>query len=133
MLEAYEFPGNVRELSHVIERAMLLAREGVVTGSDLPPEVTRAWTTHAAGLGEAGALADDWPSVAVLERRYIDRVLARTGGNKTRAADILGIDRRTLNRMFARERVTAPGENGTDDELDAMIGEDIEPEQEKPR
>jgi len=133
MLEAYEFPGNVRELSHVIERAMLLAREGVVTGSDLPPEVTRAWTTHAAGLGVAGALADDWPSVAVLERRYIDRVLARTGGNKTRAADILGIDRRTLNRMFARERVTAPGENGTDDELDAMIGEDIEPEQEKPR
>ena len=48
--------------------------------------------------------ADDWPTLAVLERRYIDLVLVRTNGNKTRAAKILGIDRRTLNRMFARER-----------------------------
>ena len=44
------------------------------------------------------------PTLAVLSRRYIDRVLVYTGGNKTRAADVLGIDRRTLNRMFARER-----------------------------
>jgi DNA-binding NtrC family response regulator len=49
-------------------------------------------------------LADDWPTLATLERRYIDQVLARTKGNKTRAAKVLGIDRRTLNRMFARER-----------------------------
>jgi two-component system response regulator AtoC len=133
MLDVYEFPGNVRELSHIIERAMLLAREGVITGSDLPPEVTRAWTSHATGLGDAGALADDWPTVAVLERRYIDRVLARTGGNKTRAADVLGIDRRTLNRMFARERVNAAGERETDDDVDSMTGEDAEPEEETPR
>src|SRR5258708_5271872 len=51
--------------------------------------------------------AEDWPTLAVLERRYIDLVLARTGGNKTRAAKVLGIDRRTLNRMFARERARA--------------------------
>jgi two-component system response regulator AtoC len=133
MLAVYEFPGNVRELSHIIERAMLLAREGVITGSDLPPEVTRAWTTHATGLGDAGALADDWPTVAVLERRYIDRVLARTGGNKTRAADVLGIDRRTLNRMFARERVTVAGEADPDDDSDTMNVEDDEPEEETPR
>ena len=44
MLEAYEFPGNVRELIHIIERAMLLAREGVITATDLPPEVTRSFT-----------------------------------------------------------------------------------------
>jgi DNA-binding NtrC family response regulator len=49
-------------------------------------------------------LADDWPTLSTLERRYIDQVLARTKGNKTRAAKVLGIDRRTLNRMFARER-----------------------------
>jgi DNA-binding NtrC family response regulator len=109
MLAAYAFPGNVRELSHIIERAMLLAREGVITGGDLPPEVNHAWTTHAAGLGSLGTLADDWPTVAILERRYIDRVLARTGGNKTRAAEVLGIDRRTLNRMFARERTNDAG------------------------
>jgi DNA-binding NtrC family response regulator len=51
--------------------------------------------------------AEDWPTLAVLDRRYIDLVLAKTGGNKTRAAKVLGIDRRTLNRMFARERARA--------------------------
>jgi two-component system response regulator AtoC len=117
-LEAYDFPGNVRELSHIVERAMLLAREGVITAADLSGEVTRAWQGHAAVTG-GGALADDWPTLSVLERRYIDRVLSRTGGNKTRAADVLGIDRRTLNRMFARERAGAAG--GTDAEVDAEL------------
>ncbi len=99
-LEAYGFPGNVRELSHLVERAMLLAREGVITVSDLPKELS----TNGKAAGGTSGLADDWPTLAVLDRRYIDRVLARTGGNKTRAAEVLGIDRRTLNRMFARER-----------------------------
>jgi DNA-binding NtrC family response regulator len=121
MLESYDFPGNVRELSHIIERAMLLAREGVITGGDLPPDVTRAWTNQAeAGSGSMGSLADDWPTLAVLERRYIDRVLSRTGGNKTHAAEVLGIDRRTLNRMFARERAAEQGKHLTDEELDAL-------------
>jgi two-component system response regulator AtoC len=121
MLESYEFPGNVRELSHILERAMLLAREGVITGSDLPPDVTRSWDGHAqGGAGGMGSIADDWPTLAVLERRYIDRVLSRTGGNKTHAAEVLGIDRRTLNRMFARERATESGRQLTDEELDAM-------------
>jgi DNA-binding NtrC family response regulator len=120
MLESYEFPGNVRELSHIIERAMLLAREGVITATDLPPEVTRAWTTHGSATGSMGSLADDWPTLQLLERRYIDRVLSRTGGNKTRAAEVLGIDRRTLNRMFARERAAATGQQLTDEELDAL-------------
>jgi DNA-binding NtrC family response regulator len=124
MLESYEFPGNVRELSHIIERAMLLAREGVITAGDLPPEVTRSWTAHAGTGGSMGSLADDWPTLQVLERRYIDRVLSRTGGNKTRAAEVLGIDRRTLNRMFARERAAAAGQQLTDEELDAMDHED---------
>ncbi len=125
MLESYAFPGNVRELSHLIERATLLAREGVITGSDLPPEVTRSWTEHASGkTGGLGSLADDWPTLAVLERRYIDRVLSRTGGNKTRGAEVLGIDRRTLNRMFARERGAEAGKALSDDELDAIEREE---------
>jgi DNA-binding NtrC family response regulator len=126
MLESYAFPGNVRELSHIIERAMLLAREGVITASDLPPEVTRAWTATAAEGGGLGSLADDWPTLQLLERRYIDRVLSRTGGNKTRAAEVLGIDRRTLNRMFARERAAASGRALTDEELDALEHEESE-------
>jgi DNA-binding NtrC family response regulator len=120
MLSGYAFPGNVRELSHILERAMLLAREGVITASDLPPEVTKAFQEQAATGGSMGSLADDWPTLSVLERRYIDRVLSRTGGNKTRAAEVLGIDRRTLNRMFARERAAETGQHLTDEQLDAL-------------
>jgi DNA-binding NtrC family response regulator len=50
------------------------------------------------------SLDGDWPTLAILSRRYIDRALGHTHGNKTRAADLLGIDRRTLNRILARER-----------------------------
>ena len=125
-LESYDFPGNVRELSHVVERAMLIAREGVITLADLPTEVTRTWADSSPATG-GGSLADDWPTLSVLERRYIDRVLSRTGGNKTRAADVLGIDRRTLNRMFARERAAASG--GASDE-DAELAR-LEAEEEK--
>jgi DNA-binding NtrC family response regulator len=125
MLEKYNFPGNVRELSHIIERAMLLAREGVITASDLPPDVAHAWEADG-GETSMGSLADDWPTIAVLERRYIDRVLSRTGGNKTRAAEVLGIDRRTLNRMFARERSEKMGQRLTEEELDALEREESE-------
>jgi DNA-binding NtrC family response regulator len=115
MLSAYDFPGNVRELSHLVERAMLLAREGVITGRDLPPEVTGAWAARsgAAGTGD-DTLAGDWPTLAVLERRYIDRVLVHTEGSRRRAADLLGVDRRTLDRLFARER-PATGKDEPDD------------------
>jgi DNA-binding NtrC family response regulator len=98
---------------------MLLAREGVVTAADLPSEVTRSWQGSTTSVGGGGALADDWPTLSILERRYIDRVLSRMGGNKTRAAEMLGIDRRTLNRMFARERAAAAG--GTDADVDAEL------------
>jgi len=121
-LERYDFPGNVRELSHVVERAMLLAREGVITRSDLPPEVTRA--SEASGGQNDGAIVADWPTLAVLERRYIDRVLSKTGGNKTRAADVLGVDRRTLNRLFARERAAGSGGEDEDAELEKLEAED---------
>ena len=98
-LQSYDYPGNVRELRHLLERAALLSQGGVITAEDLPPE-----TKMSPEARSAAGLDADWPTLAVLDRRYIDRVLSRTSGNKTRAAEILGIDRRTLNRIFARER-----------------------------
>lgn len=61
--------------------------------------------------------AEEWPTLAVLDRRYIDLVLDRMGGNKTRAAEVLGIDRRTLNRIFAREREACVARQALEDEL----------------
>jgi DNA-binding NtrC family response regulator len=68
-----------------------------LTGESAPASGETATHTRA-------TLDGDWPSLAVLSRRYIDRALDHTRGNKTRAADLLGIDRRTLNRILARER-----------------------------
>lgn len=48
--------------------------------------------------------SQDWPTLDVLRLRYIHRAIEHTGNNKTRAAELLGIDRRTLNRILARER-----------------------------
>jgi DNA-binding NtrC family response regulator len=49
-------------------------------------------------------LCADWPELDVLRRRYIHRMISHAGGNKSQAAKLLGIDRRTLNRTLARER-----------------------------
>jgi DNA-binding NtrC family response regulator len=57
---------------------------------------------------ELSLLEGDWPTLSLLSRRYIDRALQHTGGNKTRAADLLGIDRRTLNRIMLRDRTRRP-------------------------
>jgi DNA-binding NtrC family response regulator len=98
-LQRHRFPGNVRELAHIVERAMLLGRMGVMAPSDLP----RGLVCQTNGKRFV-LLKNDWPTLAVVQRRYIDRVLALTKGNKTRAAEILGVNRRTLNRMVERDR-----------------------------
>jgi DNA-binding NtrC family response regulator len=94
----------VRELENVIERAQALSKDGVILPSDLPIEVTGATPSTTGGPApEGGGLVDDRPTLAELERRYIELILKETGGNKKRAAEILGIDRRTLYRTLERE------------------------------
>jgi DNA-binding NtrC family response regulator len=110
----YDWPGNVRELAQAVERALVLARGGAILKDDLPASVRQHHSVDASGQG----LDNDWPALAVVERRYIDRVLQHTGGNKTRAAEVLGIDRRTLSRLFARERAQALGAPLSDDDAD---------------
>lgn len=100
-LLAHDWPGNVRELAQTLERAVVLARGAIITRDELPSGL------HHPDIATDITAASDWPSLATIERRYIDRVLQHTGGNKTRAALVLGIDRRTLSRLFARERAAA--------------------------
>jgi two-component system response regulator HydG len=88
-LAAYPWPGNVRELANVMERAVALSRTTRLTVEDLPDHVT---SSNAVVGGEALMPLEE------LERRHIRRVMKATGGNKTRAAQILGVDRRTLYR-----------------------------------
>jgi DNA-binding NtrC family response regulator len=77
------------------------------------PSLVREAAVHVPAAGETNhiervppldSLESDWPSLSLLSRRYIDRALSHTQGNKTRAADMLGIDRRTLNRILVRDR-----------------------------
>jgi two-component system, NtrC family, response regulator AtoC len=98
LLSAYPWPGNVRELENAIDRAVAVAK-GVILPSDLPPEVGGAGPTV---TGDGSGIIEDRPSLAELERRYIALVLHESGGNKKKAAERLGIDRRTLYRALER-------------------------------
>ncbi len=87
-LENFAWPGNIRQLRNVVERVVMLAEHEVLRPEDLPPEL------H--GLDTAGGASSDVVSLRDLEKRHILRALRATGWNKTRAAQILGIDRKTL-------------------------------------
>jgi DNA-binding NtrC family response regulator len=94
-LLGYHWPGNVRELENVVERAVALCETEGIGLDDLPAQVRerRAPDILAGALARGLTLAD-------LEREYIERVLAAEAGNKTRAAQRLGLDRKTLYRKL---------------------------------
>ena len=100
-LVAYNWPGNVRELESAIEYAVLHARGHAIVPEDLPEKLQSA-QVRAAARSPLSALFEDLPALDELERRYLLYILEVTGGNRTRAAEILGIDRRTLYRMLER-------------------------------
>ena len=96
-LRAYDWPGNVRELENALERALVVAREQVIGLAALP---TRISEPGAAPL--IGEEPPANPTLEVIERAYIAWVLRTEGGNKARAAEILGIDPSTLYRKINR-------------------------------
>jgi len=96
VLLSYDWPGNVRQLENTIERIVLFSRGSVVGPDDLPIVLQHVRRDTPAGLFE------DLPSLEEVERRYLEHVLQAVGRNRTRAADVLGIDRRTLYRMAER-------------------------------
>jgi DNA-binding NtrC family response regulator len=103
-LSAYDWPGNVRELENAVEAAALHARSEIIEIDDLPSKVQAA--TPLAQVRkkhpEFANIYIDLPTLNELERRYLLYVLDAVGQNRSRAAEVLGIDRRTLYRMAER-------------------------------
>ncbi|MFW6332555.1 MAG: sigma-54-dependent transcriptional regulator [Thermodesulfobacteriota bacterium] len=103
MIVRYPFPGNVRELSNAVERAVTFAGGGWIREEHLPARIrqhageAQTSTTDIQGLTRP---EENLQPLAEMERRYIRHVLAASGGNKRRAAAILGIGRRTLYRKL---------------------------------
>ncbi|MEX2178834.1 MAG: sigma-54 dependent transcriptional regulator [Gemmatimonadaceae bacterium] len=102
VLQEYQWPGNVRELENALERAVILTA-GDQIGVDVLPE--RVTNRKAEPLVSARTPAN--PTLEAVERAYIMWVLQSEGGNKTRAADVLGIDPSTLYRKLSRYGVEA--------------------------
>ena len=95
-LETYPWPGNVRELSHVVERTVVLARGAQIAWEDLPSVVRHGTSRRAEAIQTGLETLDE------VERAHILAVLDRVGGVRSRAAAVLGIDRKTLYRKLLR-------------------------------
>jgi len=104
-LEAYSWPGNVRELENAIERAVAVSSHPILLPDDLPLHLASP-AAPAVTAETPGPL--EFLTLDALTRRHITRVLAAAGGNKKRAAEILGVDRRTLYRMLERYALLPP-------------------------
>jgi DNA-binding NtrC family response regulator len=89
----YDWPGNVRELENVMQRLVIMTDGDVIEVSDLP------YLMRFSALRKTGFTR----TLAEAEREYISNVLASVGGNKTQAAQILGIDRKTLREKLKKE------------------------------
>ncbi len=100
----YPWPGNVRELENLVQRLLAMVEGDTIDAADLPAEMHSA--TFCDGRGPDRTLAE-------VEREYVRRVLERCGGNKTRAAKVLGIDRKTLRqKLGSGPRGGASGRRG---------------------
>jgi len=111
ILLGYAWPGNVRELHNVLERGVALARGDEIRADDLPGHVRekKPGDFLAAAVARRMSMAD-------LEREYIARVLDDEGGNKTRAAQRLGLDRKTLYRKleeYAKQGAPVAADDGS--------------------
>ena len=108
LLTEYEWPGNVRELQNTIDRAVILARgERIEVGDIQLATLTPTAANTNTGSSEAKAANRD-VTLERLEREHILATLERTGWNKSMAAQVLGIERSTLDRKLKRYKVSRP-------------------------
>jgi Nif-specific regulatory protein len=102
----YDWPGNVRELQNVVERAVILCAGEVVTEDDI--QLSALGTSPVRGPRELGSRGFREVSLEILEREHIMATLDRTNWNKSKASQILGIERSTLDRKLKRYQVKRP-------------------------
>jgi len=107
-LTAYAWPGNVRELRNTIEKMVVLSRSERLTARDVPANIRDAVKSDTGVTLRTPVLASG--SLAETERRKIMAVLEKNGGNRTRAAEELGISRRTLHRKLREYKAAEEGE-----------------------
>lgn len=110
-LRSYDWPGNVRELLNVLRRAALFATDATLRGDLIQRMITASVFGQAASTPRPSFPSrppDPDPSLATMERTHIEQVLNEMGGNVTRAAAALGIDRRTLQRKLKTYGMAVP-------------------------
>jgi transcriptional regulator with PAS, ATPase and Fis domain len=111
-LVRYEWPGNIRELANVLERAQILADGAVITLYDLPESIQMA-------TSPAETMSEEPLNLRGMEYRTLLVALEQTGGNKARAAKALGIDRRSIYRLIEKYHVASAAPTGAGDDAAA--------------
>ncbi len=130
-LRAYSFPGNVRELENALTRAVALASNRLITIECLPRQIADSntrWKTSAEAREIEANIIADRPMMEELQRRYFQLVLEESGGNRRRAAQVLGLDRRTIQRLIARYQLSSALEDAGEETDDADSPDQIDGE-----
>jgi transcriptional regulator with PAS, ATPase and Fis domain len=95
ILKSYNFPGNIRELENIIERALIIEKSAVITPDSLPQSISM-FQIETIDPSRVQTMDE-------LNRSYAERVLEMVGGNKTKASELLGISRTSLWRILKGE------------------------------
>jgi transcriptional regulator with PAS, ATPase and Fis domain len=97
ILTHYHWPGNIRQMENVIERAVTLTTNNVLMPSDISEDLSSK------GAGHPPSSLDALSTLEEMKRRYVEQILNQTGGNQSKAAEVLGINRKTLYRLSKRQ------------------------------